>query len=300
MDATVRARFFHASAEPREVRDFPELLLLEMKKTLSERERDVSPQLSESDAKPGVTLRVENCEPDGEFIEGQFCRKQIANIPPQAGPNGLSPIPLPDGQGIGHLSAFRYHRPTRVLLLQNNILCATPHRISVYIAMINAAAIYSFSPIMREDALERFKHRKVRSFTVGFASPDNLEALDESGIASAKGARPLAQAFHGLNLSISVGVGKRRKKFLDFLQVNKEISALLGSGADIKQLSVSANEDEEGSTIDFLREHLKCSSSLELPEGNFKKHYLVRKAFLKSEFSQRMDYLMKHFGPKKK
>jgi hypothetical protein len=85
MDATVRARFFHASAEPREVRDFPELLLLEMKKTLSERERDVSPQLSESDAKPGVTLRVENCEPDGEFIEGQFCRKQIANIPPQAG-----------------------------------------------------------------------------------------------------------------------------------------------------------------------------------------------------------------------
>jgi hypothetical protein len=28
MDATVRARFFHASAQPRDVPDFPELLLL--------------------------------------------------------------------------------------------------------------------------------------------------------------------------------------------------------------------------------------------------------------------------------
>lgn len=299
MDTTVRARFFRATPAPDDVADFPDMLLQEMKKSLPDREQNVA-DIVEGDDAPTVLLRVEQCETEGEFVTGQFCRKQTTNIPPQAGPDGLTPITLPHGQGLGHLSAFRYHRPTRILLLQNNIQCASPRRISVYMARINAAALFGFEPVMREDALERFKHRTVRSFTVRFASPENLEALDDSGIASARGARLLAEAFHGLDLTISVGVGRKRKKFLDFAAVNKEIKALLGSDADISELEVLANEDEEGQTIDFIKEHLKCSEVLTLPEGDHEKHYQVRKAFLKSEFQTRMDYLVKHFGPKKK
>lgn len=167
-------------------------------------------------------------------------------------------------------------------------------------AKINSAALYPFAPIIREDALERFKNRNLRSFTVGFASPENLEALDDKGIASARGARLLAEAFHGLNLTITVSVGKKRKKFLDFKRVSAEILALLGSDADVSQLEVSANEDEEGSNIDFLKENLRCSDILTLPENDHNKHYQVRKAFLKTEFDERMEYLMKHFGPKKR
>jgi hypothetical protein len=185
-----------------------------------------------------------------------------------------------------------------VLLLQSNAQCATTKRIGLYVSLINSGALYAFSPIMRQDALERFKHRKVRSFTVRFASPENLEALDDEGIASAKGARLLAEAFHGLDLTITVGVGKKRKQFLDYLRVGKEVKALLGSDADIKQLEVSATEDEEGSSIDFIQEHLKCSSTLTLPEKQPEKHYKVRRDYLASEFEERREYLMKHFGPK--
>jgi hypothetical protein len=299
MDSTVRARFFRASPQPAKALDLPDMLLAEMKKSLPQREKDVSDAVG-GVAGTGVILRVEECEREGDFVIGQFCRKQMTNLPPEAGPDGLGPIPIPDGRGIGHVSAFRYHRPTRVLLLQNNIQCATPHRIGVYVARINAEALYGFEPVLREDALERFKHRKVRSFTVRFASPENLEALDDKGIASARGARLLAEAFNGLDLSISITAGRSRKKFLDFGSVSREVKALLGSSADISELEVQANEDEEGRTIDFLQEHLKCSETLELPEGDHTKHYQVRRKFLKSEFESRMDYLMKHFGPKKK
>jgi hypothetical protein len=72
---------------------------------------------------------------------------------------------------------------------------------------------YTFKPVLREDALERFKDRKIRSFTVGFASPTNLEALDDEGLASAKGARLLAEAFNGLDLTITVRAGRGKKKF---------------------------------------------------------------------------------------
>lgn len=292
MDAIVRARFFRVSPQPPQIPDFPDLLLLEVEKAIQRRERDVSGA--------GVVIRVENCETDGDFVSGQFCRKQTINIPPQAGSDGLTPIVLPDGNGIGHVAAFRYHRPTRVLLLQNNMQGATPHRISLYLALVNAAAIYNLEPVLREDALDRFKHRKVRSFTVGFASPENLEALDDKGIASARGARLLAEAFHGLHLTISVSVGKKQKKFLDFARVSKEIKALLGSNADISQLEVQANEDEEGRSIDFLQEHLKCEETLNLPEGDPKKHYEVRRKFLKEQFAERSKYLTELFGPKKK
>jgi hypothetical protein len=135
---------------------------------------------------------------------------------------------------------------------------------------------------------------------VRFASPENLEALDDEGLASARGARMLAEAFNGLDLTITVGVGKRRKKFLDFGRVSSEIKALLGSDANVKELEVEANEDEEGRSIDFIQEHLKCKETLNLPEGNPTKHYEVRRDFLRSEFAARMQYLDQHFGPKKK
>lgn len=74
------------------------------------------------------------------------------------------------------------------------------------------------------------------SFSVQFASPKNLEALDDSGIASAKGARLLADAYHGFKMTISVSVGKRKRKFLDFDRVNQEVTALLDSNAELKKL----------------------------------------------------------------
>jgi hypothetical protein len=51
------------------------------------------------------------------------------------------------------------------------------HRVAM---MINAAAMYSFAPVFREDALKRFKNRKIRSFTVGFASPEGCRCVNRS------------------------------------------------------------------------------------------------------------------------
>ena len=180
-------------------------------------------------------VAVEYCAADGEYIAGQFCRKQVENIPPQAGPTGIAPIPLERDQGLGHLSAFRYHRPTSILLLQTNVLSATPNRITLYVrSLLNGAGTHFLTPILRQDALDRFKDRKLRSFTVAFASPSNLEALDDQGLASAKGARLLAEAFQGFEFTITVKAGreKKKKRFLNFENIKHEIEGLMGSGAD--------------------------------------------------------------------
>jgi hypothetical protein len=168
MDAKVVARFFRVSERPAAtVPDFPDLLLAQIPVTLTARERVLT---------DGVTLRVEDCKPSGDVIEGEFCRIQTANLPPSAGPQGLTPVELKDGHGLGHMAAFRYHLPTRVLLLQTNSLSASIPRISEYLAALNASAIYFMRPVLTQDAWDRFTKKPIRAMQVAFASPANLEA----------------------------------------------------------------------------------------------------------------------------
>jgi Family of unknown function (DUF6731) len=295
MDAVVAARFYRVTPEKGLLPDFADTLLAQMGHPVQMRERDLG---------TGVMLRVEFCAADREYVDGQFCRKQVDNIPPQAGPLGLAPIKLDRDQGLGHLGAFRFHRPTSIILLQTNNMSATPNRVSLYIrTLLNGAGTYFFEPILRQDALDRFKDRKLRGFTVTFASPTNLEALDDQGLASARGARLLAEAFNGMEMTITVKAGreKRKKRFLDFDNTKREIDALLNSGADIEKLEVQADPtyDDDSRNIDFLEEHLKCRAELELSDVNVQTNYDIRREFLKSEFDTRLPYLLKHFGPGK-
>jgi hypothetical protein len=293
MDAIVTARFYRVNPEKGLMPGFAETLLAQMDLPLHKREHDLG---------TGVLFRVENCQGDGEYVAGQFCRKQVENIPPQAGPLGLAPIVLDHDQGLGHLCAFRYHKPTQIILMQTNILSATPNRVTLYMrALLNGESTYYLEPVLRQDALERFKDRKLRSFTVGFASPSNLEALDDKGIASARGARLLAEAFEGLELTITVKAGrdpKKKKRFLNFDTIKREIEGLMGSDADVEKLEVQADPDpdDDNRNIDFLEEHLRCRAELDLSDINVENNYGVRRNFLKSEFETRLPYLLKHFG----
>lgn len=106
------------------------------------------------------------------------------------------------------------------------------------------------------------------------------------------------RAYEGLDLTISVGVGRKKTKFLSFEQVKRSIQALLNSDVELRKLEVSANEDETGRNIDFLEEHLSFSEKLELPDGNPDKNYEVRKKLLRSELDANLDYLVTHWGHK--
>jgi hypothetical protein len=289
MDQKVSARFFRVSAKPDHASDFPELLLAAVKEDRAKREREVG---------GGLLLRIERCIDDGEFVEGDLCRKQTLNLPPEVGPDGLAPTILPEGKGHGHLAAFIYHRPTRVILLQHNVMCATPTTLGVYLMALNAACQFTFPPVLRKDALDRFKDRKPRALTLRVAAPQNLEALDDKKLSSIRGAKLLAEAFNGMYLTITVDVGRSTKKFLNAEKVNEAVTGLLDSEVDVKQLRVKTNiGDDDDQGIDFLKEHLKCSQTFDLPT-DIEQHYAVRKAYLRGEFGKKKDYLNKLYGPK--
>lgn len=288
MDSRVHARFYRVSQPEAGVDDFPAVLEAEAKTgKAGDRERDLG---------EGVKGRLEECAWNGEFLEGQLCRIQSENIPPGVGPDGLEPLKL-GGKGIGHVAAFSYHRPTRVLLLQRNVNSITSGRLSLLLAATKADRIFAFAPVLADDAMARFMAKEPRGFAVTFAGPDNLDALDVADIPAAKGARLIAEAYEGIRVKIEVSVGKSRKKHLEKNQILEDLGHLVDLDG-VKMLKVKAADAGEDDLINFLKEQLQAQDTLKLPEDDPAGNYEVRKKFLRKVFSDNMAGINAQFGKK--
>lgn len=271
MDAKISARFYRVS-DPASALDFDDLLLAEMNEPLAgNREKHLG---------QGVTVRLEDCSLQNGFLEGQFCRVQTVNVPPQADANGLTPIALGNG-GLGHLAAFSYHSASRLLLLQQNVQSATPNRVSLYVAGPNPAHIFNLNPVLSEDAWDRFSAGNTRSFTVRFAGIDNLAALDDQDVSAAQGAKMIAEAYDGVQVTIEVSVGRARHRRLDPGKVFADLGRLVGLGATEK---LTAKIEGDSQPLDLLHEHLRIDEELDLNANDPAANYEARRNFLRRGF----------------
>jgi hypothetical protein len=289
MDSRVHARFFRVTKAETGVTDFPDILLADAAAgKVGERQRDIG---------GGLLVRLEHCVTNKDTIEGEFCRVQTENFPPQTGLDGLEAIPLGKGKGIGHVAAFIYHLPTRVILLQRNINSVTASRVSLYLAATQADRLFALVPVLAKDAMQRFKSKEPRGFAVTFAGPENLDALDDAGIAAAKGAKLIAEAYGGVRVKIEVTVGRSRKKWLNKASILEELGQLVDVDG-VKRLRVSAAGGGEDDLINFLKEQLQEEQVLSLPDGDPDGNYKARNLFLRKALSDNMAAINAQFGKK--
>jgi hypothetical protein len=145
--------------------------------------------------------------------------------------------------------------------------------------------------------MKRFMGKEARGFAVTFAGPENLEALDAGGIAAARGARLIAEAYHGVRVKIEVSVGRSRKKVLQKRQILEDIGTLTDVDG-VKALRVKAEGGGEDEVINFLKEQLQAEKVLDLPEGNPVDNYTMRQLYLRQVFSDNMATIQAQFGAK--
>jgi hypothetical protein len=285
MDSRVAVRFFRVSEPPPGVPDFGDIL-----QQISE---IPAPADREQNLGEGVNVRLESCAARGQTLEGDLCRIQTVNIPPQAGAEGLEPLVLGDGNGIGHMAAFAYHRPTRVLLLQSNNQSVTPNRLALYAASWDPAQIFHLSPVLTDDALERFQAGRARSFVVKFAGIDRLDALDDPDLPVARGAVMIGNAYEGLEVEIKVSVGRQRDRTLSLAALGRTIARLAGEPG-VEKLQAKLEGDDRA--LDLLHEQLQAAQELQLPEGDPERHYAVRRQYLAQILRNNMPTLTRQFG----
>jgi len=288
MDANVSLRFFRIQ-KPDAQSPAPDIVL----KNLFNRElKDREIALDE-----GVLLRLERYEPEATYRVGEFCRIQKTNIPPSAGPDGLIPTKLEGDRGLGHLAAFRYHVPTNVFLLQINMQCATPKRISAYFGQAEQRPLYVLKPVFRRDALLRMQKGEVRSFTVAFAEPENLAAFDDPRLSVLKGTKQAARLFHAHEIEITISAGSSRKRHLTQME-SKRILSKLSRTKGVSTLMANVKEGNKTIPLDLLEDQLKHSEVLDLPSDNPLRNYEMRKTLLTNTFNANLAELTALFGPK--
>lgn len=275
MDSKIAARCFTVSNPQHGATDFPEVLLEAI--TLP------TPGERESEVHQGVTLRLERCTRVANTLHGEFCRKQTTNIPPSAGNAGLAPINMAAGHGLGHVAAFLYHYPSRTLVLQGNRQCATANRVAVYVGLRSIGSQFNISPIIHPDMLDRIRGKPLRRMRIRFASPENLDVLERSGVAAGRIAREAAEAYgaHTIEITLSANFESRSSTLNG--QAPGALSRILGH-ADVSQLEVKTLDDEGVENVDLIDEKLKFEEMLNLPEGNPDEHYIARRAWLEANF----------------
>lgn len=287
MTYSVTAQFFRASS-PEKGNDIPGILRDIAKAQLSDRERQLSND---------VVLRLESFSEDGDFLEGDLCRKQLTGIPPTAGPQGLNEMVLEDGQGLGYLAAFAFHVPTRCILLERNKMSASKVRLSLYLKKLNPDTTFTFEEVVNPDVWDRFKESEVRSLKFGISNPENLEALADNNFAAIHSARKMAEAYNGLSISIDIGVGHVRNAHLNKGPVRKTIEALIKGGA--RRVQAVVEEEDGSSIIDFLGDQLKAQGVIEFEGVDPNQNYVKRRNFLRSHFHDSLPYLLEMYEKKK-
>jgi hypothetical protein len=266
----------------------PNILLDAHSKDLSDREREIS---------RGVIARLESLTREDDFLVGEFCRKQTDDIPPAAGPSGLDQIRLSNGGGLGYLAAFRYHLPTRVLLLEKNKMSVSHVRFVLYLKRLEPSCTYTSSEVPSEDVWGRFERGEVRRLSVKIADPENLEAVEPEG-AVFRSAAALGDAYSGLTVNIDVGVGHSRDKNLDKGAVRRFVDQVTkGSrAANVTKLKISVADEDGTSLLDFPGDNLKVSDSIDYDGDNIRSKFEARKGFISAAFSDNMLYIQRLYG----
>jgi hypothetical protein len=250
-----------------------------------------------------IIVRLERLQSRNDFISGELIRKQISNIPPEANDDGLTPIRLTEGGGLGLSSAFRYHRPTRVILIQANNQAVSVGRLNLYLKAVDQNAEYVFDPVPRADAWNRFNSGVPRRLVLKVASPSHIpagNALDNEARTVGDGIASISEALRGASITIEVSMGQRRGSLLKGAteRVLRTFRRMKREGEiDVRMLSAAVTDDDGTDMIDFLDEHLVVRDRLDLPDNDPNRNYELRAAFLEATFNANLGYIHEHYGP---
>lgn len=288
MDSYIVARFFQVSSRADiNQRDFIEILAEAANLPHVDRERTIG---------GGLNVRIERFEERGDYVFGELNRIQTQNAPPFSTPDGLEAMQLAGGRGIGHMAAFQYHRPTRILLLQRNIQGVTPTRLATYVAALNPGSFFTFATLLRGDGWARVQQGNVRKLAIGFASPTDLALLEREGVSGMQSANELARTFRAPQIEIILSVGRSRRDHLDNDRSKGLIRRLLEPDVSLNTLDAKISLPNGVEDVDLLSEAMSIEQTMDLPEGSPDGNYQARKAFLNTGFSERIDYIIQHYG----
>lgn len=249
---------------------------------------------------PGVLVRLERLTTDGSFTDGEIVRRQMTNFPPEANDDGLIPLPLSRGGGLGHCVAFRYSPALQVIAIQFDNRAVSVGRLLEYLRSGDATAEYTGSPLVRADAWLRYGRGAPKKFIIEIANPANLASVEGPVSTATESSKRLAEFFDGPMIRVEVSMGRRNgslaKTAID--GVINYFTNGAGKEEDIRRLKVNIKPADGSKTesVNFIEEFLSVQETLQLPENSPDRHYSMRQGLIKSCFEGHINYIREVYG----
>lgn len=211
----------------------------------------------------GFPIRLHTSSQRSNFWQGDLIRIRMNNIPTIASLSGeTEPIDLEDDEGLGEETAFLYHIPTKVLMIQRNRLGVSVSAFSRYCQRIcQLSEDIAFDPILRGDVLVRLTQmRVVRKFELKVARVEDLSILQGRNLGVDE-ILNIREFFNAPKISLAVSVGNRRDMSLENV-IDTAISLFRHASentGNVKKIEVSGAEEEDSQTdvIDLLEYWIK-------------------------------------------
>lgn len=241
------------------------------------------PGAREIEIESDYSVRLERLEKVDRFLIGEVCRVQRENIPPAAGRDGMSPMHLADGEGIGHRSTFIADEEGASVLWHQDQMACTPVKFAVYLSHFGTPSYKTkATPYAVSDVWTELKSAKeVRAFSVKVQPEENLSLFDDGQSPLMDLARASVSAYHGHTIEISIVAAAKSK--LDKGNVTRTIMQVLGFSGTRKAKAIVASADGPF-LLDFLNRHRTETGKIERFSDDIEDDYRSRKNFLLTSY----------------
>lgn len=211
----------------------------------------------------GFPIRLNKSSQRPNFWQGELIRIRMNDLPTKASLSGeTEPIDLDDDEGIGEETAFLYHIPTKVLMLQCNRLGVSASAFARYCRSVcQLDDDVAFDPILKGNVLERLSQMQiVRKFELKVAGLEELEILQgqDRGVDEVLN---IKDVFNAPNVSLTVSVGNRKNISLEnVMETARNLFRIAGGNSgNVKKIEVAGASEEDNPTdvIDLLEYWIK-------------------------------------------
>ncbi|MEQ8467684.1 DUF6731 family protein [Coleofasciculus sp. E1-EBD-02] len=236
--------------------------------------------------------------------EGDMIRLRMTDIPIKGNLSGnVEEINLADHEGIGERTAFLYHIPTKILVLQSSQAGTSPQSFAEYFRRMGEldTEIY-LDPVLQIDAMQRLTNiQTVRKFEVRTAGLDSMEIIKDQNVGVQQFVK-MSEIFRAPTLSVSLSIGHKKKSSLS-VDTIKELAHKLTrisqqNNQNVKKLRISGSTDEgENIKLDLINNRMR--EIIDINPGKQRSiPYTLRKEAVKKAWENRKNELNQMFNSK--
>lgn len=246
-------------------------------------------------------VRLQGAYDSRDFIEGNMMRIRMDDIPLKASLSGAVELfDLEEDEGFGEETAFLYHKPMKVLILQRNKYSVSAFTFALYYKnKANMNQYIILRKILREDVMQKLARMTIfRKFDVKLAGLENYEMFRDEGF-GVEQIIDLTERFRAPSVEIGLSMGKKRGT-LNINIVRQAIRNFLRIAGDrnrqVKKMKVvgQVDADSDKEPLDLLQARMIEKIDIETTEDRVVP-YDARRVALREALGRREAELRRMF-----